>query len=304
MSNAERPWQRSRGWLWWVGALIALVAGIAFAATRPPQVGVATAQLGDLSVQVTATGQAEGRVAEVAPSIQGQIQTVYRDEGDWVSRGDLLARIIAPSAGLTTSSAWESLEAPFDGVVSRRYIDPGDPALPGQPAFQVADTTEVWVTALIDDIDVAKVHEGQPVRIALPSYLGRFIPGRIAQIAATATPRTEMGTGGRVVRTRIELPEGRGPLRPGMEVDVTAEAVVARGVLLIPADAVMEDESGRWVYRVEDGRIRRTPVEVGANNYVQSQIISGLSAGDVVVVNGKETVGDGDRVRTTERTSG
>ncbi len=305
--NSDRPRVRSKRWLWWVGGAVLVIVLIAWSAGRPPQVTVAPAEMGDLSVTVTATGDVEGRVADLSPTLQGRFAAVYRDEGARVQRGDLLARIVAPPIGATSTAAmtpYETIEAPFDGVVSRRRVDPGDPAIPGQPAFQVADTSDIWVTALIDDIDVAKVSEGQRVQIMLPSYLGRSLPGVITRIGATATPRTEMGAGGKVVRTRVELTAGPGPLRPGMEVDVSAQSVIARNVLLIPADAVIEDETGRYVLRIEGHRVRRTEVEIGANNYVRAQVLSGLNAGDEVVVDGKDLVNDGDRVRTVSATVG
>lgn len=305
--NARTTKPRSYRWVWWVGGLVLVIALIAWASTRPPQVAVAPAVRGDLPVTVTATGDVEGRVAEISPTLQGQVEALYRDEGDYVNRGDVLGRITAPPTGVASLGAltpWETIEAPFDGVVSRRYVDPGDAAIPGRPVFQVADTSDLHVIALIDDIDVGKIRSGQEVRIVLPSYLGRSLPGRITRIGATATPRTELGTGGRVVRTRIDLTEGAGPLRPGMEVDVTAESVVARDVLLIPADAVIEEGSARYVFLLEGDHVRRTEVEIGANNYVHAEVRSGLSAGARVVVDGKDTLADGDRVRATEWTGG
>ncbi|MEA3402654.1 MAG: efflux RND transporter periplasmic adaptor subunit [Armatimonadota bacterium] len=304
MSDDQRARERSYRWVWWVVAAVAVVGFIVWASTRPPEVTVATVERGDLSVTVTATGEVEGRVAEVSPIVQGQVEAVYREEGDRVSRGDLLCRIIAPGVPGTPAAAaatHQTVEAPFDGVVSRRYVDPGDAAVPGQPVYQVADTASVWVTALIDDIDVGKIHQGQAVEIVLPAYLGRSLPGRIAHINATATPRTQSGIGGKVVRSRIELTEGPGPLRPGMEVDMNAEAVMARDVVLAPADAVLEDETGRWVFLVVNGRVQRREVSLGANNYVKAEVTEGLQPGDVVVVGGKEDIADGDAVRTVER---
>lgn len=304
MSDEDGSRGRSYRWAWWaIGGLIVLGV-IVYAITRAPEVTVARAERGDLPVTVTATGEVEGRVADVSPTLQGQVEAVYREEGDRVSRGNLLCRITAPPQTPGPQTAWETIEAPFDGVVSHRHVDPGDAAVPGQPLFQVADTGEMWVTALIDDIDVGKVHEGQEVEIVLPAYLGRRIPGRIERVGATATPRTQTGIGGKVVRTRIALTGRRGPLRPGMEVDVRAEAIIARDVLLVPADAVIEDESGRWTFVVEGGRARRREVSLGANNYVQAEITDGLSAGERVVVDGKEEISDGSRVSVTERTSG
>lgn len=299
--------KRSRRWIWWVAAIALIVAWIAWSSSRPPEVIVAPAERGDLGVVVTATGEVDGRVVELSPTVQGRVEAVYREEGDFVSRGDLLCRITSgPAMGSSprTLTAFETIEAPFDGTVSRRYVDPGDSAVPGQPVFQIADASEIWVTAQIDDIDVGKVREGQEVEIVLPAYLGRSLPGRITWIAATATPRTEVGIGGRVVRARIDLTGGVGPLRPGMEVDVSAEATLARDVLLVPADAVIEDETGRWVMTVGGGRTGRREIVLGANNYVQAQVVEGLDEGDAVVVEGKEDVEPGDRVRTRMRERG
>ncbi len=304
MSQEEGPKRKRRRWGWWLaGAAVAVVVLVVIASLRPPQVEVAAAARGDLTASVIATGEVEGRVAEITPTLQGRVAQVYREEGDWVSRGDLLCRIVA-APGLPTEPATltehESIKAPFDGVVSRRYADPGDAALPGQPVFAVADPHETWVTALIEDIDVGKVREGQRVEILLPSYLGRSVPGKITRVGATAVPRTEFGASGKVVRTRVDLLTAEPMLRLGMEVDVKAEAVIARGALLIPADAIIEDESGRWVYVVRDGRVHRTEVKVAANNYVRAEIVDGLTDGELVVVGGKEELSDGARVRAVE----
>jgi len=102
------------------------------------------------------------------------------------------------------------------------------------------------------------------------------------------------------VRARVELLEAERMLRPGMEVDVKSEALIATDALLIPADAILEDETGRWVYVIRNERAQRTEVKVGANNYVQAEIIEGLAQGEVVIVGGKEEVRDGARVRAIE----
>lgn len=302
---ADNDRERSHRWVWWVVALVLVAAAIAWSQTRPPELTVAQVTRGDLSVTVTATGEVEGRVAEISPDVQGRIEAIYRHEGDWVSRGDLLCRIRS-GAGMMSGSAaahtaYETVEAPFDGIVSRRYVDPGDSAMPGQPVYQVADTGDIWITALIDDIDIAKVREGQQVEIMMPAYLGESLSGRIERISATATPRTQTGIGGQVVRTRIDLTSSRGPLRPGMEVDVSAQSTIARDVLLVPADAVIEDETGRWVLRVTEGVVERQEVAIGANNYVHAEVLEGLEAGDAVVVDGKDDVEPGDAARTKMR---
>lgn len=300
--NNAKPRARSR-WLWWVIPIAAVIVLIVLLSMRPPQVEVATARTGDLTITITATGEVEGRVADISPTLSGRVEAVYRDEGDWVGRGDLLCRL-TPAPGMpaerATLTAHESVVAPFDGVVSRRYVDPGDAALPGKPLFQVADPGEMWVVALVDDIDAGKVHAGMEAQVSLPSYMSESLAATITDVAATAVPRTELGTGGKVVRARLELNRPNTSLRPGMEVDVRTESVVARGAVLIPADAIVESEAERHVFVVRDGRVQETPVEVGANNYLDTEVVGGLSSGEVVVVGGKEGLADGRRVSTVE----
>ncbi|MFW6156349.1 MAG: hypothetical protein ACOC7J_03430, partial [Armatimonadota bacterium] len=67
------------------------------------------------------------------------------------------------------------------------------------------------------------------------------------------------------------------------------------------ADAVIVDESGRRVLKVVGERVERQEVSLGANNYVHARVIEGLREGDLVVVDGKDTVEPGDQVRTTMR---
>lgn len=297
--DAQKDAGRHRKY-WWLAAAALVLGLIVWGQLRPPEVTVAEVTTGDLAVTVTATGEVEGQVADLSPSVQGRVEAVYRDEGDHVRRGDLLCRIASGptmTAGAAAQTAHETVQAPFDGVVSRRYIDPGDSAIPGSPVFQIADPNEIWVVALVEDIDAGKVHVGQQVSIVLPAYLGESLPGRVRRVGATATPRTQAGVGGQVIRTRIELTEETGPLRPGMQVDVTAEATIARDVVLAPANAVIEDQTGRWAMVVENGQIQRREVTLGSSNYLQAEIVDGLKPGDRVVVEGKDAVEPGDRVR-------
>lgn len=300
--NNAREKQLSR-WLWWLIPIAAVIVLIVVMSMRPPQVEVAAARTGDLTITVTATGEVEGRVADLSPTLTGRVEAVYREEGNWVSRGDLLCRV-TPSPGMpaerATLTAHESVVAPFDGVVSRRHVDPGDAAVPGMPLFQVADPSKVWVVALVDDIDAGKVSTGMKAEVSLPAYMSESISATITDVAATAVPRTELGTGGKVVRARLELDQPTSELRPGMEVDVRIESVVARDTVLVPADAIVETETEQHVLVVRDGRVHETAIEVGANNYLDAQVRSGLSAGEVVVVGGKEDLRDGQRVRTVE----
>jgi len=83
----------------------------------------------------------------------------------------------------------------------------------------------------------------------------------------------------------------------GMAVDIEANAEMKKNALLVPADAVVEEATETFVYVVREGRARKAVVETGFSNYTQTEITAGLSPGDVVVVSGKDELGDGVKIR-------
>jgi multidrug efflux pump subunit AcrA (membrane-fusion protein) len=140
------------------------------------------------------------------------------------------------------------------------------------------------------------------VLIAAPAFVGVDFKGRVARIGGEAVPQTEIRTGARIVRVRVSLeptPTARQALlKPGMEVHVSGRATLADEAILVPSDALLNDAEGSYVWAVKDGQVRRRRVRPGYPNGPETQIVSGLRAGERVVVGGKEGLRDGLRVET------
>jgi membrane fusion protein (multidrug efflux system) len=93
---------------------------------------------------------------------------------------------------------------------------------------------------------------------------------------------------------RVEPPtEG---LVPGMSVDVEIVVAESPKTLRVPLEAVVKEDGGAYVYRINGGRAHRTPVEVGLETTSEMEILEGLAAGDLVVVAPERGLEDGDRV--------
>jgi HlyD family secretion protein len=81
------------------------------------------------------------------------------------------------------------LKAPFDGVIGDlsvergEWITPSPPGIPMPSAVDLIDPDAIYVSAPLDEVDLEKVSDGQPVRITMDSYPGRAFPGRITRIA-------------------------------------------------------------------------------------------------------------------------
>jgi len=297
--NEKSPSRRK--WRILAAVAVMIVALIVWEAwPRPTLVEVVSAQISTLLGHLSASGEIDGKVASVGAKTAGEVEQVYAAEGERVADGAPLARISPGPTGFAATSAEQlniqAIVSPFAGVVARRYVDPGDTVAPGQPLFTVVDPQQVWVVAYINDIDMPKVHQGLPVEVTLPTYLATTYHGKITAIGPLAKPRSELQSGARTVRVRIDLDESMPHMIPGTEVNVDASVTLRGQALLIPADAVNENQQGHFVWVVRDGRASQQQITTGLTNYLAVEVLDGLTEAGLVIVAGQQDLQVGQRV--------
>jgi membrane fusion protein (multidrug efflux system) len=173
-----------------------------------------------------------------------------------------------------------NITAPFDGVVGLkelsvgRYVEPGDELVDLEridPLYLDFRLSERWLT---------KLAPGEQLAIAVDAIPGRTFPGIIAAL----DPKVDVN--GRAVQLRAAVPNPDRSLRPGLFARVDIEIEERPDAVLIPEAAVVLQERGPVVYRVEDGRAVLTAVSTGMRRDGEVEITQGLAAGATVVVNG------------------
>jgi membrane fusion protein (multidrug efflux system) len=133
----------------------------------------------------------------------------------------------AQTAVIDTSLANAIIASPLHGVISRRWVLPGDVVQPAQPIFSIYDIDSVWVTANLEETKLARIHLGDHVMVHVDAYPGREFAGRVAQIAANTAaqfslipPNNASGNFTKItqrVPVKIALSSDSGaPLLPGM----------------------------------------------------------------------------------------
>jgi HlyD family secretion protein len=173
------------------------------------------------------------------------------------------------------------VRAPFDGVVARRFVEVGESVVPGERVLELVDLDRLYVSAPIDERDVASLATGLPVRVTVDAFSGRSWEGRLSRIAPVVEETEEQN---RTIEIEVELEVDRGSagpaLRPGMTADV--EIVLRRvdGAARVPSTAVVE---GRRVYALSRGRAVERPVTTGARNAQWTEVKSGLREGELVI---------------------
>lgn len=169
--------------------------------------------------------------------------------------------------------------APFDGVVSQRMVEVGEPVVPGQPVLEVVSLDRLFVSAPLDEIDIGRVRERLPARVTLDPYRGRVWRGVVTRVAPVVNDVREQN---RTLEVEVEMmPDPLAPQpKPGTSADVEIILDQREGVMRVPTNAIIESKS---VLVIEAGKAVSRPVKTGLKNWDWTEIIEGVSEGDVVI---------------------
>jgi Cu(I)/Ag(I) efflux system membrane fusion protein len=175
-----------------------------------------------------------------------------------------------------------ALTAPEGGIVTELTARPGMTVMPGAALMSIAGLGSVWVVADVPERNAAALAVGRSVTLHFAALPGRSFEGRVDYLY----PEIEGST--RSLRVRIPLANPRGELRPGMLATVSFGGTERGERLLVPSEAVIET-GRRSVVMVATGEGSYVPAEVktGAADGGRTEILSGLEAGQKVVVSGQ-----------------
>ena len=314
-----------------------LTAGVAFWALRPREVAVTRPHAGPAVEMVYATGFVEpDQPVSVAARVTAPVARVLVDEGATVRRGQalllldqtdqqsVLAEAGARSRGATlaehrsltlfgqgwvTRSARDEavataqaaraaastararldqsvVRASIDGVVIKRDVEPGDLAVPTRTLMLLGDPDHVRVTATIDERDMARVRVEQKAVMSSDAWPGRIMRGYIRSITPAGDPNQ------RAFRARLAL-DGRPRLPLGMTLEVNIISREVPHAMLLPRSAVIDGH----VWLVERGRASRRPVSTGIAGATDIEILQGIAANALVIVDPPANLGESERVR-------
>ena len=219
------------------------------------------------------------------------------------------ARVQQAEASLSLARVQEDktvIRAPFDAVVAEvsaeigEWITPAPPGIPIPPVIELIDPAGIYISAPLDEVDVAKVHEGLPVRVTLDAYAGQSFAGRLVRVAPYVEDRQEQN---RTFEIEVELADRDASQRllPGTSADVEVILQVRPDVVRIPAYALMQNAQ---VLVVRDEALVAVDVKTGLRNWDFVEVIDGLSVGEMVVVSiDRVEVKAGARVRIESETT-
>lgn len=185
-----------------------------------------------------------------------------------------------------------TLRAPFSGRTGSRTFDVGDYVRVGDELFTLIDDDPMEIGFSVPERYLGSLQPGSPVELTVRSMPGRTFRGELDFISPYVDPAN------RSVELKARVPNPEAELRAGQFADVRLQ-LEQRPAVLVPEAAVVPRQGGSVVFVVEGGRTSRVSVETGARRRGEVEIVSGVAAGDTVVVAGQQNVGDGTRVAVT-----
>jgi HlyD family secretion protein len=178
------------------------------------------------------------------------------------------------------------IRAPFDGVIAEvavevgEWITPSPPLLSAPAVVDLIDTTSLYVSAPMDEVDSAAIRAGQPAKVSVDSRPGASFQGKVVRVAPYVL---DLEAQNRTVEIEVELDdqEVAAKLLPGTSADVEVVLEARDQVLRLPTSALLE---GNRTLLAKDGRLVEQSVQVGLRNWDWVEIREGLSAEQRVVI--------------------
>lgn len=199
-----------------------------------------------------------------------------------------LSQARASLGAAQTVAGRSTVRATFDGIVSKRLHNPGDvvEAASSDPVLRVIDPRRLEVVAAVPLADASRVEIGAP---ALLSSAPASSPDvRLKVVSRPA--EVEAGTGTIPVRLGFAVP---GNFAAGTPVEVDIDAEEHKGVVLVPAVAIVREGEEAAVFVAAGAKAQRRHVQIGLTDGAHAEIVSGIKAGEMVIVDGQAGLPDG-----------
>jgi membrane fusion protein (multidrug efflux system) len=185
---------------------------------------------------------------------------------------------------------YSEIRATISGVVSSREIKSGENLSVGQTAYRITETKELVAYLHIPQAELGKFSAGHTATVTVASMPGAEFAADIVRISPTIDARN--GT----FRATAIIDNKGGDLAPGMFGRFTVAYEKHENALVIPANALLDEDEETTVYVVQDDEVVRRPVEVGIEENGRVEVLNGLLDNDQIVVVGHSGLRDGSKV--------
>jgi RND family efflux transporter MFP subunit len=194
---------------------------------------------------------------------------------------------------------FKRINAPFDGVITRRGVDAGTLITAGstgsQALFHVAQMDPIRVFLTVPEVNAAQIRPGMPAGLEMVQYPGERFAGKVARTAESIDPAT------RTLLTEVDVPNSDGRLLPGGYAQVHLQVGAGVPRVRVPVNTLLFRAEGlRAVVVDANHQVHLRPLTIGRDYGTSLEVLHGLSTDDWIVLNPPDSLDEGERVQIAQ----
>ena len=233
---------------------------------------------------------------DVMPDTSGKIANIRVRVGDYVEKNQILAYVDPSRPGMTYESS--PIRAPVAGTITAFPVSVGSMVAPSVSIAKISNTKNLEINISVAERFVSRIAVGQPALLTFDSYPGEVFTAKVAEVNPVLdTTSRSMG-----VKLVLDPPDNR--IKIGMYCRVKLITESKAGVVAIPREAIVNRSGQESVFVVNGNTVENCPISVGITVDNMVEVVSGLSAGNEVVVSGQTLLDSGSKVNVINRQQG
>lgn len=197
---------------------------------------------------------------------------------------------------------YANLTAPFGGIVTARFVDPGAfiPAATSGGAAQnaailtLADFKTVRAQVALPEVEAALAKVGQPVKFTVEGLNGKNFEAKVSRLSYALDDATK------TMLVEADLPNADLALRPGMYASIKVGLEKHVEALLIPVEALVMEKANAFAFVADGSKAKKIPLKIGFNDGAKVEVLGGLTGNEAVILVGKAVLADGAAINVTE----
>jgi len=185
---------------------------------------------------------------------------------------------------------WTKIRSLSEGYITERLIEVGDRVNANQQVYTIEDFRPLLIRVFVPTSDSIKLETGMPAEVTTEVIKGAMFEGSVKLI----NPRIDVETG--TVKVTVEVFDDSLRLKPGMFVEARIVIGMKENVLVIPRKAILYKQNLTYVFVLDRNQVSQREITLGLTEEDDVEVVSGLQAGETIVVVGVESLKDGQRV--------
>ena len=244
----------------------------------------------DLDAAEVALSQARSQYEQSQKQLD-DLRRVGKDQA-LKSAGAQLSAAKGKMLGAEAQFSYSQIRSPIDGVVTDRPQYPGELATANQPLLTVMNTSHLIAKAHVSQSQAVTLKTGSAATIQIAGAEDS-IPAKLTLVSPALDP------GSTTIEVWVETSKPPAALKPGMTVQVSIAAATAKNAILVPKTAVFQSpEAGSYVLIAgKDGIAHQKTIQLGLQGATETQITSGVTAGDFIIVSGGYGLPDKTKIK-------